>query len=118
MMDELDTGCTLAPMAPLLSAKDVARRLAVSSREAYRLMRHHMRHVLVGASGRLIRVSEEALAQYLRSREVVPPAVASALRPRALGSRRKAPADSVPEASSDKTGRPRLRMTFPRTRPR
>ena len=98
----------------LLKAGAVAELLGVSRSTAYRLMRD-MRHVVLG--GRMLRVSEAALQDYVRTRTVFPAACRGG-QPRSRRTARPAEAP-LPERRED-AGPPRrvLRVVYPRKRPR
>lgn len=56
------------PIEPLLTAQDVARRLAISKSAAYRLMREALPTVRFGPG--VVRVRECDLAKFIESRIV------------------------------------------------
>lgn len=60
-----------------LTANDIAERLQVSRSTAYRIARE-CSHVRMGPMGRAVRVTEEALTQYLERRTVVPESATTA----------------------------------------
>ena len=106
-------------MGRLLTAREVADRLAVSLATAYREMRLYMQHVVVGQ--RALSVSERALEDYVRCRTHEPVATQRedvVTRRRTRGSNSMAAEAVRKQVPADEPGHLILRPVYPRTEPR